>query len=325
MPSNVRRSPRVPHASCLPIRTGFIWPGRHLVRMMSVMLFALALFGCDPEEAIHRYFAGKGLNPLAMLRTDLTPGMLIIVGKDGTPYLRGHLSTYLTQPERAHALLPVSDCGAARRCAGILSGYREDRSLTFAAALSFFQGLLQWQPSVDLGFTGEVRIDQIRSTFEKIEPAAVDRFFKKREARPAARFVLDTLNDGERAFVVYEVHRSDHVQISSVDGTDIAPSLQVGGPPTVPASGKIGLTYKKVSAHELVVSTDQLYAFAVKTGELVPNAAKDTVKFKVTQPIAAGTDVKGPCPRNSDECIAAPLNPNFKAVTFAEGTDPLSP
>ncbi|GJL50340.1 MAG: hypothetical protein NPIRA01_15670 [Nitrospirales bacterium] len=291
--------------------------------LLSVTILTATLVGCDPQEAIQRYFAGKGLNPLAILRTDITPGTLIIVGEDGTPHLRGHLSTYATQEEAAQKLLPVSGCGTASGCTGILSGYQEDRSLTFSAAFSFFQGLLQWNPTVDLGFTGKVKIDQIHSYYEKIEPAHVDRFFTKREARPATQFVLGALKDKERAFVVYEVHRSDRMQISSADGTDIAPSLTVGTAPGVPIEGKVSVTYKKISKDELLVSTNQPYAFAVKTGELLPNATRDTVRFKVTKPIEAettikGKPVKGPCPQSTDACYAQPLMPNFEAVTFAD-------
>lgn len=277
--------------------------------------FLGSLAACNPEEAIQKYFAEKGLNPLAMLRTDVEPGTLILIGKDGTAHRAGHVLDYLAEKDRATAALPIDNCGSPTHCQGILGGYQEERSMNGSVALSFFYSLFQVSPDVKVELTDHVRIDQLESTFEKIKVADLQRFLGRHTAKPLVQEVLNAIADGEKAYVAYEVHRAKRLSIASADRTNIAPSLGARAVGEIPISGKASLTYKKESERQLSVESHQAYAFAVKTGELVPHPQKNPigVRFKVTRAVQAG-DIKG-----TDNEYAAPLHENFSAVTFKDG------
>ncbi len=290
---------------------------RRLWRLSWLVFFASSLIGCNPEEAIQEYFAQKGLNPLAMLRTDVEPGTLIYVGNDGQARLAGLLTNYLPPQYQGSVPLPRVSCESSGGCRGILSGYQETRSTTAETALSFFWGLFNLSPSVNFGVTGNLSVDQIDSRYEKISIPALKRFLGNRKAKAVAQEIWDNLNDGDRAFVAYEVHWAKQLRISSVDGKDIATGLKVNVAAT-PLGGKAGLRVKKSSSSQLVVSSDIAYAFAVKTGELVKGTVPGTVKFKVTH-VHAG-DVKGGLIGSPDD-PAAPILENYQAVRFVDSAN----
>ncbi|WP_454061782.1 hypothetical protein [Candidatus Nitrospira salsa] len=292
----------------------------HLSRGIQCCLLAFfmtSLVSCNPEEAIQQYFAEKGLNPLAILRTDVQPGTLILVGEDGTAHQAGHVLDYLTERDRGSTILPIDNCESATHCQGILSGYKEERAMNGSVALSFFYSLFQISPDVKIGLTDHVRIDQLDSTFEKIKVADLQRFLGRRTAKPLVQEVLNAIADGEKAYVAYEVHRAQRLTIASAEGKDIAPSLETKAVGEIPLSGKVDLTYKKESERQLSVESHQAYAFAVKTGELIPFPKKNPVgvRFKVTRAVQAG-NIKG-----TDNEYAAPLKENFGSVTLMDGSN----
>lgn len=282
--------------------------------IMLLMFFTISLMGCNPEEAIQEYLAQKGLNPLAILRTDVEPGTLILVGKDGKARLAGLLTGYLPDQHRGSVPLPRESCESSGGCRGILGGYQETRSTTAEIGLSFFRGLFNLSPSVNFGVTGNLKVDQIDSSYEKISIPTLKRFLGNRKAKAVAQEILDNLNDGDRAFVAYEVHWAKQLRISSVDGKDIATGLEVNVAAT-PLGGKAGLRVKKSSNSQLVVSSDIAYAFAVKTGELVKGTVPGTVKFKATH-VHEG-DVKGGL-IGSANAPAVPIIGNYQAVRFVD-------
>jgi len=281
------------------------------------VFFTAGLIGCNPEEAIQEYFAEKGLNPLAILRTDVEPGTLILVGEDGTAHRAGHVLDYLPGNDRNATTLPVDTCGSPDRCQAILSGYQRQRAINGALALSFFYSLFQVNFDVNVGLTDQVRIDQLDSSFEKIKVADLQRFLGRRQSKPLVREILNAIADGDKAYVAYEVHRAKRLSIASANGTNIAPGLEAKAVGEIPLSGKFGLTYKKESERELSVESHQAYAFAVKTGELVPHPKKNPVgvHFKVTRAVQAG-NIKG-----TDNEYAAPLKENFGSVKLMDGSN----
>ncbi len=301
----------------------FLSPNRPWVlrafEIFLLVVLASSLIGCNPEEAIQQYFADKGLNPLAILRTDIQPGTLILVDKDGSAHRAGQLTDYLAEKDRTSTTLPIDNCGSPQHCQGILNGYTEERSMTASIALSFFQSLFQVNPKIDLGMTGKVRIDQLDSSFEKIKIADLKRFLGRRTSKPVVQEILTAIADGEKAYVAYEVHRAKRLTISSAEGKNIAPSLEAKAVGTIPVGGKVGLTYKKKSEQILVVESQQPYAFAVKTGELLPFPKKNQigVRFRVTRSIAAG-EVKA---AGTDDDYAAPLQGGFGAITLGNTPD----
>ncbi len=289
-----------------------------LANAILLLLVSSSLLACNPEEAIQQYFAEKGLNPLAILRTDIQPGTLILVGKDGSAHRAGLLVDYLDEQDHDSANLPIDNCGTPQQCQGILSGYKEERSMDASIALTFFQSLFQLGPTVDLGLTGQVQIDQLDSTFEKIKIPDLQRFLGRRTSKPVVQEVLHAIADGDKAFVAYEVHRAKRLTISSAEGKNIAPSLEAKAVGNIPIEGKVGLTYKKESEETLAVESEQPYAFAVKTGELVPFPEDNPigVRFKVTRLVTGEVKAVG-----TDDDYAAPLRENFGSITISDTLD----
>ncbi|GJL64504.1 MAG: hypothetical protein NPIRA04_31580 [Nitrospirales bacterium] len=283
--------------------------------------FMTSMVACNPEEAIQQYFAEKGLNPLAMLRTDVEPGTLILVGKTGEARLVDQLTNFLPTDTRSPAQLPIQNCGTGQGCPGILSGYQENRTTTASAAISFFHSLFRVQPALDLELTEQLSIRQLDSRYKKIGIGDLEAFLRTREAKPVYRRILDSLNDGEQAFVAYEVHSATQLQIASTNGHDIAPNLNIETIQQIPIDGKAGLKLMKTSKETLSVASDQAYVFAVKTAEFVKGDVRGTIKLKVTQPlpISAGNIKRPPVTTSTnDDSYASSIHPDFAAVRFEE-------
>ncbi|GJL66800.1 MAG: hypothetical protein NPIRA05_17710 [Nitrospirales bacterium] len=169
--------------------------------MLLLLLLVTSLTGCNPEEAIQQYFAEKGLNPLAILRTDVEPGTLILVGKTGEARLVDQLTSFLPTDTRSPAHLPIQNCGTEEGCLGILSGYQENRTTTASAAVSFFHSLFLVQPALDLELSEQLSIEQLDSRYKKIGIGDLEVFLRTLAAKPVYRRIRDSLNDAEQAFV----------------------------------------------------------------------------------------------------------------------------
>lgn len=253
-----------------------------------LILLALPLVSCDPEEDIHRYFADLGLNRLALVRTDLQPGSLILVGKNG-PVYAGHLGRYASAPD-AFAFDSITEYEA------VIGAYTGNRSLSASAALSFIKGLFQFEPGANLSFSGRVHVDLIESQAQRMEVDQIKNFLNGEAGHAFVQEVLEAFADGERAFLAYEVHRTQRLKITSIEGADLAPHLKAGAVGKLPLKGEASLSYKKVSDRELILEGQHPYAFAVRTGELIRGRAPGSVRFKVTNFLkpgyvkSAGTD-----------------------------------
>ncbi|GJL51731.1 MAG: hypothetical protein NPIRA01_29580 [Nitrospirales bacterium] len=283
--------------------------------------FMTSMVGCNPEEAIQQYFAEQGLNPIAILRTDVEPGTLILVRKTGEARLVDQLTNFMPTDTRSPAHLPIQNCGTEQGCPGILRGHQESRTTTASAAVSFFHSLFRVQPALELELSEQMSIQQLDSRYKKIGIGDLELFLRTRAAKPVYRRILDSLNDGEQAFVAYEVHSATQLHIAAANGHDIAPSLKVDTIEQIPIGGKAGLQLMKTSKETLSVASDQAYVFAVKTAEIVKGDVRGTIKLKVTQPlpISAG-DIKGPPATTStnDDSYASPIHRDFAAVRFEE-------
>lgn len=63
-------------------------------RALPLLTLLILLASCNSEEEIHHYFAELGLNRLAVLRTDIQPGSLILVGKQDPVYSAIYVHTF---------------------------------------------------------------------------------------------------------------------------------------------------------------------------------------------------------------------------------------
>lgn len=277
----------------------------------AVPLFALLILlaSCDPEDEIHQYFADLGLNRFAVLRTDIQPGSLVLVGKQG-PIYSGHLRSYASSPE----LVPGESFSEYE---AVIGRYQGNRALSAEVAVSFIQGLFQFSPQAELALFGTVRIDMVESHVQRMEVDQIKRFLGQREAQPFVQAVLEVLKDGQKAYLAYEVHRATRLKIVSASDVDLAPSLEVGTIGNIPLRGKGKLSHKKLSEREMLLEGEQEYAFAVRTGELLPGEAANSIQFKVTNFLKPGP-VKS---AGTDDQYTAPVLDGYAPLTLASQTE----
>lgn len=197
---------------------------------LALLALLIPLASCNPEEEMHRYFAELGLNRLAVLRTDIQPGSLILVGKQG-PVYTGHVRSYAASPD----LLPGDSFSEYE---AVIGSYQGNRALSAEVAVSFVQGLFQFSPTAEFALSGSVRIDMVESHVLRMEVDQIKRFLGQREAQPFVQAVLEALKDGQKAYLAYEVHRATRLRIVSTSGSDLAPSLTVGTIGHIPLKGK---------------------------------------------------------------------------------------
>ncbi|RMH31293.1 MAG: hypothetical protein D6690_16790 [Nitrospirae bacterium] len=265
----------------------------------------IGLIACNPEDDLHQYFSELGLNPLAILRTDIEPGALIFVGSNG-PVYAGKLQDYTRAPNSL-----LSD--AFDEYEAIIRQYRGDRSLSVNNALKLLKELFQISGETPLSLTNRVHIDMVEAQVQKMKISEIQRFLGTKEARPLIREILGAFDAGEKVFVAYEVYHASRLKITSVHETQIAPSLQIGAIGRIPLKDKTSLIFKKVSEQELLLESEKPYAFAIRAGELVrhPKLPK-AVRFKVTNFLKPGY-VKAV---GTDDRYSAPILNGFIALTL---------
>ncbi|MGH7232444.1 MAG: hypothetical protein ACREJU_13960 [Nitrospiraceae bacterium] len=250
------------------------------------------------------------MNRLAIARTDIQPGSLILVGRQG-PIYTGHLRSYISSPE-----LLLGD--SFSEYAAVIGRYQGDRALSAEVAVSFIQGLFQFSPTAKFAVSGTVRIDMVESHAQRMEVDQIKKFIGRQEAQPFVQTVLEALANGEHAYLAYEVHRAKRLKISSASGRDLAPSIEVGAIGNIPIKGEGKLSYKKLSEREMLLEGEQEYAFAVRTGELLRGEAANSIKFKVTNFLKPGY-VKS---AGTDDQYSSPVLEGFAPLTLASKTGP---
>jgi hypothetical protein len=281
----------------------------HTASAIAGLVLLLLMTSCDPEEEIHQYFAELGLNRLAILRTDILPGSLILVGNQG-PVYSGHLRSYVSAPKPLEA-------DSFSEYQAVIGGYHGNRALAASAAVSFIQGLFQFSPGADFTLSGMVQIDMIESHAQRMEVDQIKKFLGRQEAQPFVQTVLEALKEGQKAYLAYEVHRATRLKIVSAGDSDLAPSLAVGTIGNIPLKGEGKLSYNKQSQRELLLEGTQEYAFAVRTGELIPGQAANSIQFKVTNFLKPGP-VKAV---GTDDQYSSPVLKDFAPLTLASKPD----
>lgn len=277
-------------------------------RALPLLTLLILLASCNSEEEIHHYFAELGLNRLAVLRTDIQPGSLILVGKQG-PIYSGHLRSYVSSPK-------LLSGDSFQEYQAVIGRYQDDRALSASVAVSFIHGLFHFSPQAELALAGTVRIDLVESHAQRMEVDQIKRFLGRHEAQPFVQAVLEALKDGQKAYLAYEVHRATRLKISSASGIDLAASLRVGTISNIPLQGKGKLSYKKLSEREMLLEGEQEYAFAVRTGEFIPGEAVNSIQFKVTNFLKSGY-VKS---AGTDDQYTAPVLEGFAPLTLPSKT-----
>lgn len=99
----------------------------------------------------------------------------------------------------------------------------------------------------------------------------------------------------------------------------MSPKLTADTVARLPASGEVGVHYKKQSKTEMAVASQRYFAFAVKTARLRWDKKEAMVVADITQRAKpSGEGAKG----GPDDEYAAPLVKGFQPVTLQSGLPP---
>jgi hypothetical protein len=298
------------------------------VRLTLAILWAItiivALTNCNPQEEINRYFADRGLNPLAIMRDDIQPGGLILKGRKGAIYAGQMLDYGINLPP---SLMPsVATEPSTEVFHSVFDEYKGEKSLSAEAAVAFLYGLFQFEPSAAFDFQGRVHIKINDSSFETMNVSEIQRYLGSPAAKPFVDLVLEAIDDKEnddkeKAFLAYEVHRATSLRISSAESKDVTPSLAVGTVGQVPLKGKGRLRYAKRSTSEMILEVERPYAFAVRTAELIKHPLSTrSLSLRLTKFLDPET-VKAV---GTDQEYSAAINEGFAPVVLDGAVAPLS-
>ncbi len=295
------------------------WSGVRRVFALLLLGVSALLISCDPEDEINGYFAQSGLTRLAVLRTDVQPGTLILTrGKEA--FLGDHILDYVDReadPEHDYGTFGGS---AKNEVDAVLRRFHSQTQLSAKTALEFLVSVFRLSPGVDVGLTGNVKIDMPDAKVRRMKVASLEKFLTRKDSQLFRTKVRDWKNRGLTSYVVYEVFRAKSLTVVAEEGKDISPSLKVGAPANLPVEVEGSVVYKKTAGNELTVTGDRYMAFAVKTAKLIPGTTDDAVVVDRTQFVkpkewgikSAGTDDK----------YAAPLAQGFAPVSLKSGLPP---
>jgi len=279
---------------------------------------ALTLVACDPEDLVNSYFKQMGLTRLAVLRTDVEPGTIILMrGKEA--FLSDTVFDSIDGEVDSSQAFAVLAGSADKEIAARLPQFSGHTQLSGKLAVQFIASIFHLGPQVDLNLAGQVNVRIPDMKVRKMKIAHLENFFKDEEAEPFAQKVRAWRKQRLKPYVSYEVFRAKTIQISSTKGQDVAPSLKADTVARLPVNGEVGVHYKKTSKTELVVASQRYFAFAVKTARLRWDKKDEMVVADITQRAKpSGEGAKG----GFDDEYAVPLVKGFQPVTLQSGLPP---
>ncbi len=285
-----------------------------------MICLSLTLVSCDPEALVNSYFEQMGLTRLAVLRTDVQPGTIILMkGREG--FVMDSFLEYVDQDLNPSHTYDIVGGSAWQDIKAKLPKFSGQTKLSGNLAMQFLAGMFRLGPQVNFGLAKHVTVAIPDMKVKKMTVASLENFLKHDESAPFEKKVRDWIQQGLTPYVAYEVFRAKTVTVSTKNGQDVAPSLTVGTLTPLPVEAEVGVSSKKVSATELVVAGYRYYAFAVKTARLRWGVkAKSVIVDSTDRAAPTGHGAKGE--RNSHDGYAAPLVEGFKPVTLQSGLPP---
>lgn len=259
----------------------------------------LGTIGCDPNQIVNDFFAKQGLNRLAVLRDDIQPGGLILVGKQGALYADNMLD-YVNSSDEVY--IPISVRNGTSEFDAVIRSYQGDRNVKPAATLDFLKQVLPLSLSGSLKLSANVKLDQIEARVKRMKIPDIRKFLVS-EAANGFKSELDTdLNQKQDPYLIYETWSTNKIKLVADGGNDISSSIKVGevGKLISGASGEF--TYTKIDKSTLEINGSKYYVFAVRTGKLQKNGnGFDFFQAQFVPPSgfgvkAAGTDIQYSAP-----------------------------
>jgi hypothetical protein len=272
---------------------------KRAVFTMALALLALVGQGCIDQ--IDKYFKDKGVNRLAVPRTDVRPGRLI-VAKDNKLRLSDEILDVVPT-----ATLPTQGFEAA------FSAGDYNSEIAPSMGLKVIDAVLPLGLNTKVKLTNSAKIEQINAHGQRLPAPAVVDLLNDPANGPKLRAWLEALGKNATVGVVLETYLASEINMSSASGYDIAAGLTLGEK-TPFKSGSVDFNVTKSAKNTLVIKGDTYYVFGLKAYAFEFDTAgkvtslSDTVLDLSAPMVGKGLVLGGPTP--------APDTVTFGKVAF---------
>lgn len=266
------------------------------------------LLGCDPQKVVEDYFGGQGLNPLAVVRNDVSPGALILKQEHNTVFAES-IWDYSTgqKPTVTSRELTSAELDA------VIKKYEQDREVSGSSAANFLRSVLPTKITTDLGLTGKVKLDVPGVKTSRLKPIDIQNYLTKGSS--GLRNFIATQQGVSEPYVVYETYYADTLSISAETGTDVSTKVEVSSEFRPLSSGDHSFSYRRTSKETILIKGDKPYVFAVRAGKLVIRNgvyALEFTNFVTGQGKATG----------GDEQYSAPILGDYSPIRLERAKSP---
>jgi hypothetical protein len=218
------------------------------------------------------YFGAQGLNPLAVLRSDVGVDALILKQRDKTIFAES-IFDYSTGQKPA---VTTKDL-ASIELNGVLEKYEQDRQVTGSKAADFLKSILATKITTDLGLTDNaVKIDLRDVKTSGLKPTDIQNYLS-RNSSGLRNFIA--AQPASEPYVVYEAYSADMLSISTEPGTDVSSKIAVSSEFRALSSVEPSFSYKRESREAILIKANKPYVFAVRTARLLTRNGVYALEF----------------------------------------------
>jgi hypothetical protein len=253
---------------------------------LALLLISLVtLDGCDPNKMADKFFSDLGLNRLAVLRTDLKPGAVILADTEKTMYA-SNIDKYVDS-----SAMPKSadNNDATSSFEAVLPSYSGKKGLDGNVALKFLDTVFPANLSGSLKLSGSVTLDQVDAQVKRMEPDDIETLLNSDKSGKLKQKLQDRWDGGSDVYIAYETYSAKSFKLKTTSNTDIAPDITVGKTKEV-ASGELKVKITHSDTRTLKIEGDKPYVFALRTAKVEPRGSSWQMRIMVPAPnLGVGT------------------------------------
>ncbi len=240
-----------------------------------VVLLALCVASCDANKELDNAFATYGLTRINALRTDYSPGTIILRGKKRTIFA-GNILDYVIAGS-----LSLQSNDRTAEVDGILPGIKTSKNINPSLATNFLASAIPVNGTLDLKFTSNVNVDQVNCRVLNVKISDLQAFIKDPQSAKLVEALASFRKENAEIYVAYEVWQASTIKLSSSAGSNIDSEVKVGEiKPLSSADAKF--SYAKTDESSLTVSGDRYYAFALRLAKIDVNPQTNAVNVTFT-------------------------------------------
>jgi hypothetical protein len=220
-----------------------------LGRLLAIASLAIANASCISE--LDKYFKTKEINRLAILRTDVRPGRLIIARK-GKLGLRDDILSLAPGAKLTYQGFKA-----------VFNAYEATSEITPSVGLkAVIEAVLPIDFSSKVKLTNSAKIKQIDATGESVESQEIVKLVDDPKNAELVKFILDHSSKNTVVAVVLQTYSAKRLSIEAASGKDITANLAVGEKETL--GGSVGGDIKRSTKETLELTGDQYYVFGIR-------------------------------------------------------------